>query len=193
MLHVSGQLPTCYVLSVCLFCTVNNGSVEHFLTTRNHMECRKRQETQRGLRETLSLFLAQERAVPQNLFSIACPSPFSPLLVVVQPPRAAQRMTGSSCCFLLRFTAADKLGDWSSETSCHQDALPNVTVAVTSVTTTWSNFLVLSIQRGWIQTQSRSEAGGFIFVFAAKSSSGVRAFLRLHRRRLLRICLFVGG
>lgn len=113
----------------------------------------------------------------QTLFSIACPLPFSPLLVVVQPPKAAQRMMGGSCCFLLRFTAADKLGDWSSETSCHRDALPNVTVAVTSVTTTWSNFLVVSIQRGWIQTQSQSEAGGFIFVFAAKSSSGVRAFL----------------
>lgn len=95
---------------------------------------------------------------------------------------------------LLLCSALLQLGAWSSETSCHQDTLPNVTVAVTSVTTTWSNFLVLSIQRGWIQAQSRSVAGGFIFVFAAKSSSGVRAFLlRLHRRRLLRICLFVGG
>lgn len=183
MLYVSGQLPTYCFLSVCLFCTVNKGYVEHFLTTKNHMECRKRQETQRGLCETLSLLLAQERAVPQNVFSFACPSPFSPLLVVVQPPKAAQRMMGSSCCFLLRFSATRRLILWN--------ILPSGRFTKRDSRSYICNYNLISfpgvVDPAGLDTGTES-------ISAAKSSSGVRAFLlRLHRRRLLRICLFVGG
>lgn len=85
---------------------------------------------------------------------------------------------GNSCCFSLQLT------NWSSATPGHQDALANVTVAATCVTTCWSHFLVLSVSWGWTDTESIAGGRCRLCVCCQK-------LLRLWR--LLRMCLFVGG